>query len=255
MGSHRLMCGDCTEREAVSALLCGVKPGLMVTDPPYGVEYDADWRNHAVRVNGKAFGARAISKVNNDDIADWGGAWSLFPGDICYIWHAGKFASTVQRSLEEAGFEIRAQIIWAKSHFAISRGNYHWKHESCWYAVRKGATANWVGDRSQTTVWEIDHAKNDTGHSTQKPVDCMRRPILNNSSPGQAVYEPFMGSGTTVIAAETTGRVCYGMEINPEYVDLAVRRWQDFTGKVAVREKDGASFLEIESNYGTGIAA
>ena len=116
----------------------------------------------------------------------------------------------MQDSLEATGFEVRAQIIWAKDRFALSRGHYHWQHEPCWYAVRAGS-ANWQGDRRQSTVWPIN-AREDQGlgPGTQKPVACMQRPIENNSSPGQAVYEPFSGSGTTIIAAEITGRALRG---------------------------------------------
>ena len=111
--------------------------------------------------------------------------------------------------------------------------------------MRKGGTAHWAGDHKQTTVWEIDkNLKSETGHSTQKPVECMRRPIENNASPGQAVYEPF-SSGTTIIAAEITGRVCHAVEIAPAYVDVAVKRWQEFTGQQAVLDGDGRSFDNV----------
>jgi len=220
----------------VSLALAGIRPHLMVTDPPYGVEYDPDWRNRADRANGKPYGARAIGTVSNDDNADWRAAWSLFPGNIAYVWHAGRHASVVQASIEAAGFDIRSQIIWAKTRFAISRGDYHWQHEPCWYAVK--GTGHWTGDRSQTTLWTIDHQKSETGHSTQKPVECMRRPIENNSSPGQAVYDPFVGSGTTIIAAEMTGRAAHCIEISPTYCDVAVTRWQNFTGQTATRPDD-----------------
>lgn len=128
----------------------------------------------------------------------------------------------------------------------MSRGHYHWQHEPAWYAVR--GTGHWTGDRKQTTLWSISSRDQDaaTNHGTQKPVECMRRPMLNNSSPGQAVYEPFSGSGTTIIAAETTGRVCRAIEISPAYVDVAVKRWQAFTGQVATLEGDGRSFTEVE---------
>ena len=129
----------------------------------------------------------------------------------------------------------------------LSRGDYHWQHEPCAYSVRKGGKGHWAGDRKQTTLWRIPNKDQDaeTVHGTQKPVECMRRPILNNSSPGQAVYEPFMGSGTTLIAAETTGRVCLGIELNPAYVDVAIERWQRFTGRQAVLDGDGRSFDEV----------
>ncbi len=120
--------------------------------------------------------------------------------------------------------------------------------------MRKGSTGHWAGGRKQSTVWNIDKPqKSETGHSTQKPVECMRRPIENNSSPGQAVYDPFLGSGTTIIAAETTGRVCYGLELMPVYCDIIVRRWQEFTGKEAVNQ-DGKTFAEREAEQVAKIA-
>ena len=250
LGGHTLACGDATDRLVVERALGGVKPHLMVTDPPYGVEYDPDWRNKAARtcegMGNRAIGAGAVGKVLNDDRADWREAWALFPGEVAYVWHAGRHASSVQMSLEACGFDIRCQIIWAKQQFAIGRGHYHWQHEPCWYAVKKGATGHWSGDRKQTTLWQIDKPqKSETGHSTQKPVECMRRPIENNSSPGQAIYEPFSGSGTTIIAAEMTGRCCHAIELNPAYVDVAITRWQNFTGKQATLDGDGRAFDEI----------
>jgi uncharacterized protein (TIGR02217 family) len=184
LGAHRLVCGDSTAPEAVARALDGVKPHLMVTDPPYGVSYDPTWRADA----GVNKSRRKLGVVANDDRADWREAWALFPGVVAYCWHAAKYASTMQVSLEAVGFEMRAQIIWAKDRFALSRGDYHWQHEPCWYAVRKGAAGHWLGNRSQTTLWQIP-AREDGGHGhgTQKPVECMRRPIENNSSPGQAV--------------------------------------------------------------------
>ncbi len=202
----------------------------MVTDPPYGVEYDPSWRADAgINKNPDKQG-----KVQNDDVADWTPAWSLFPGDVAYVWHAGRRASEVQSSLENSGFDIICQIIWSKDRFALSRGDYHWKHEPCWYAVRSGSTHHWNGARDQHTIWDIKRA-DDTGHGhgTQKPIDCMMRPIQNNSSRGDSIYDPFLGSGTTLIACEKTGRTCYGMEIDPHYCDVIVKRWEDFTGKKA----------------------
>lgn len=241
-GKHRVLCGDCTVATDVDRLLGSVTPLLMVTDPPYGVEYDADWRNHT----GMARAERAIGKVQNDDNADWHEAWALFPGDVGYIWHAGNKAHIVAESIEASGMQIRAQIIWAKNNIVIGRGHYHPKHEPCWYAVRKGAKGHWNGDRKQSTVWDIDKPmKSETGHSTQKPVECMRRPIVNNSAPGQPVYDPFLGSGTTMIAAEMEGRQCLGLEIDPVYVDVIVQRWQNFTGEKATLDGDGRCFDEL----------
>lgn len=241
LGRHRLLCGDSTVSTDVDRLLNNLKPHLMVTDPPYGVEYDANWRNEAIKANGKPVGARATGKVNNDGRSDWREAWALFPGNIAYVWHAGKFAGVVQESLEACGLEVRSQIIWAKNNFAISRGDYHWQHEPFWYAVK--GTGNWTGDRKQTTLWQIDKPqKSETGHSTQKPIECMRRPIINNSIAGQYIYDPFCGSGTTVIACESEGRSALAIELNPKYVDVIVKRWQDFTGLKAINQETGEEF-------------
>jgi DNA modification methylase len=247
MGKHRIICGSSTEADTVSKLLGDVKPHLMVTDPPYGVEYDADWRNTALRPDGSKIGGRAVGKVLNDDKADWREAWALFPGDVAYVWHAGNMAHVVAESLLACDFGIRAQIIWGKSQFVIGRGDYHPQHEPCWYAVRKNKKGHYDGGRKQSTLWQIEKPrKSETGHSTQKPVECMKRPIENNSSPGQAVYEPFSGSGTTIIAGEMTGRSVYAVELNPAYVDVAVQRWQEFTGQTATLEGDGRTFAEIK---------
>jgi DNA modification methylase len=230
LGKHRLLCGDSTSGPDVARLLDGAVPSLMVTDPPYGVEYDPEWRMDA----GLTGNTARMGKVMNDDRADWTEAWKLFPGDVAYVYHAGVFASTVQQSLERAGFAIRAQIIWAKDRLALSRGDYHWQHEPCWYAVREGGKGHRTDDRTQTTLWSIP-ARDDAGHGhgTQKPVECMERPVRNHLA--DTVYEPFAGSGTTVIACERTGRTCMAMELDPGYCDVVVRRWEHFTGRKAER--------------------
>lgn len=251
LGRHRIVCGDSTDADTVAKCLNGVVPHLMVTDPPYGVEYSAGWRNDAMPHKNDPSRWRdgtgsPTGAVKNDDNADWREAWALFPGDVVYIWHSGNKAHIVAESIEAAGFGIRAQIIWNKSNLVIGRGDYHQKHEPCWYAVRKGKTGHWAGGRKQTTVWDIDKPqKSETGHSTQKPVECMKRPIENNSSPGQAVYEPFSGSGTTIIAAEMTGRACHAIELHPPYVDVAVTRWAEFTGETPKLEATGQTFAEV----------
>jgi DNA modification methylase len=246
LGRHRLVCGDATSEVDVSLCLPGVRPHLMVTDPPYGVNYDPDWRNRTDRANGKPYGARAIGRPENDDRSDWSEAYLHHPGDVAYVWvPAGPALFSFWQTLMASGFEVRMQIIWAKQHFPIGRGNYHVQHEGCLYVVRKGRTAHWNGSRSQTTLWRIDKPlKSETGHSTQKPVECMRRPIENNSSPGQAVYDPFVGSGTTIIAAEMMGRACHAIEISPQYVDVAIQRWQNFTGQQATLERTGQTYAE-----------
>ena len=244
LGAHRLLCGDATDPAGATRCLAGVRPQLMVTDPPYGVNYDPDWRNRA-----GASETRRVGKVLNDDRADWRAAWALYPGDVAYVWHGALHATTVADSLSAAGFDIRAQIIWAKERLVLSRGDYHWQHEPCWYAVRKSGKGHWSGDRKQTTLWQIPSRDQDvaTVHGTQKPVECMRRPILNNSSPGQAIYEPFSGSGTTLIAAETTGRSCHAIELDPAYVDVAIERWQAFTGQAAMLSGSDEPFAAVRA--------
>ena len=264
LGDHRIACGDSTHADVVGGVIGDDKPALMVTDPPYGVEYDPAWREKA------GFGSAGTAKgvVMNDDRADWREAWALFPGHIAYVWHGGLHAPIVAESLVSVGFKIRAQIIWVKTRAALSRGHYHWQHEPAFYAqkpdtddnwrfgddhevgayaVRGGTAAQWKGGRKQTTVWFIDHLKNDTGHGTQKPVMCMQRPIENNSSKGEFVYDPFLGSGSTLMAAHITGRKCVGVELNPSYVDVIIRRWQNFTGKDAVLAGTNQTFRELEN--------
>lgn len=235
LGRHRLLCGDATVAGDLARLLDGERPRLCITDPPYGVDYDPEWRNEAAEKGLISFAARRVGRISNDDRADWGPVWNLIPSEVLYCWHASLFVIPVQAGIESAGFEVRSQIIWAKSRFAISRGHYHWQHECCLYAVRKGAEAGWVGDRSQTTLWEVplDEAVAG-GHSAQKPVELMVRPIANHAGD---VLDPFVGSGSTLVAAESMNRRCFAMEIDSGYCDVVVQRWEEFSGGKAVREK------------------
>jgi DNA modification methylase len=248
LGGHRIGCGDSTSAADVAQVLAGSEPPLMITDPPYGVGYQPSWRARRNLSRGRL----ARGEVLNDDRTDWQNAYALFPGNIAYVWFGALHGDIAAAGLAACGFQLRAQIVWVKQHFTLSRGDYHWKHETCWYAVRDGKASHWQGDRTQTTVWEIANnnpfgnrqREQSWGHGTQKPVECMRRPIVNNSRPGQAVYDPFLGSGTSLIAAEMTGRICYGLELNPAYVDVIVRRWQLFTGRSAIHQASGQSFDE-----------
>ncbi len=259
LGAHRVICGDSTLTDTVAAVLGDLSPGLMTTDPPYGVEYDPSWRVKA----GVGSGGGHMGVVKNDDQVDWTAAWSLFPGDVAYVYHAGIYAGPVQASLEDAAFQIRSQIIWRKPSLVLSRGHYHWQHEPCYYAVRKNRTASWVGGRKESTswaitpvshrchecgsvaieplsaqelestIWDIEHndAHGTTTHGTQKPVECFARAMRNHAHP--VVYDPFLGSGSSLIAAEMLGRALVGGELDPEYVQQIITRWQNFTGKKA----------------------
>jgi DNA modification methylase len=251
LGRHRLLCGDATKADDVERVLGKSKPHLMVTDPPYGVEYDPAWRAQPGKFILPKKGVRK-GAVRNDDRADWIEAWKLFPGEVAYVWHGGLWSAAAETSLHGAGFQTRAQIVWVKQHAPISRGHYHWRHECCWYVVREGKTGSWQGDRTQNTVWEIntavgylkrEGAEEKTEHSTQKPVECMKRPIENNSKAGDAVYDPFVGSGSMLIAAEMTGRKALTIEIDPRYCDVVVERWQNFSGRKATL--DGRTFEEL----------
>lgn len=224
IGEHRLMCGNSTTKADVDALLAATVPFLCVTDPPYGVEYDPSWRMEEAKKGRLAYAASRVGKVTNDDRADWRETWALFPGDVIYSWHPAGATSLVHAAaLQESGFAIRIQIIWAKSNFPIGRGDYHVRHEPCWYAVREGKAARRNEDRTQTTLWEINLDRNvDGGHSTQKPIECMARPMRNHEP--CEVYDPFLGSGTTMCAAQALERRCYAMEIEPKYVAVALER-------------------------------
>lgn len=151
-------------------------------------------------------------------------------------------------SLIACGFDIRAQIVWSNNRFALGRGDYHWRHEPCWYAVRRGTRSHGQGVRNQSPLWSIAAAGAEdaaTPHGTQKPVEAMRRPMVNNRERGDAIYEPFCGSGPTLIAAETVGWTCLAMELDPAYCDVIVRRWQEFAGKEATLYGENRSFEEI----------
>lgn len=266
LGGHRLICGDCTNPSTVAALLGRDRPQLMVTDPPYGVVYDAGWRDAALPAANK----RATGKVHNDNAFDWRLAWALFPGKIAYVYHADRHSAQVVASLRAVGLNLRQILVWVKSRIVIGRSAYQSQHEPVavasrgedlpftvdteflGYAVRDGETGDWKGGRKQSTVWNISHVKSETGHSTQKPVECMRRPIVNHTDEDAFVYEPFSGSGTTIIAGEITRRRVLAVEIMPEYVDLAVRRWQAFANGSAILSAStdaalvGKSFADVE---------
>lgn len=222
---HRLICGDSTDAETVARVLDGEKPNLMVTDPPYGVELKPPYGEKP--------------PIENNERSDWAAAYALFPGDVAYIWSAGIALAESGMQLDAFGFQSRALISWLKNSGMVSRGNYNHRCEYLAYAVRAGGNANWIGDYKQSTFWDdinivLPSHPEATSHSTQKPLECMARPIRNHSGD---VYDPFLGSGTTLIAAENLRRRCFGVEIDPAYCDVIVERWQNHTGQKAKREK------------------
>jgi DNA modification methylase len=272
MGDHRLICGDCTQSDVVDRLLGSAKPILLVTDPPYGIELDSEWRDRA-GLNGcgpaepsymkKRTEGHTQTTISGDTRADWSDAFELVPSlQVAYVWHASVFTRDVLNGLERIGFLYPQQIIWNKGRVVLTRTHYWYQHEPCWYVRKKRAP--WFGKpgSANSTIWDSpspkfimsgsDEEKFD--HPTQKPVELMRKPIQNHTVPGEAVYEPFCGSGTTLMAAEQTGRICYAVELDPKYVDVIVRRWQSFTGKEATLDGDGRTFDEIaEERAGVAV--
>jgi len=240
-GPHRVACGDCTDRAVFEGVMGEEKAELMVTDPPYGVGYNPAWRDDADKkgILGNKYAIKSTGKVTNDDISDWSSVYSDFDGSVIYVWSGDKYIRDVLNGLTSCGFTIRNIIIWGKPSFALSQGNYHSQHESCVYAVKKGKQANWQGDRTQSTLWDIpgmnpmgrsqDEFDERTGHGTQKPIECMARSIRNNSASGDLVYDPFLGSGTTMVAAHQLNRRCFGIEIEPSYVSVCLQRYLDLT--------------------------
>lgn len=227
LGNSRLVCGDSTQERIAKLAIGETQPLIMVTDPEYDMQYEAD------------------SKAADGAVAPWKTAYRLFPGPVAYVWTSSMRLPDVRLDLQHANFELRNLIVWRKPTFTLGRGHYHWQHETCWYAVRNNASARWVGDRSQSTVWDVsgmaafgrssDEVDASTGHSTQKPVELMARAIRNHGAAGDVVYEPFAGSGSTLIAAEQLERSCVAIELSPQYCDVIVDRWQKLTGGKARR--------------------
>jgi DNA modification methylase len=259
---HRILCGDATSPEAVSRLLGGRQPLLMSTDPPYGISLDSEWRDRA-GLNGCGPAEASYLKqrteghtntsISSDTRADWSEAFALVPGlQVAYVWHASVFTREVLGGLQRIGFLYPQQIIWNKGRTVLTRTHYWYQHEPCWYVRKKNAP--WYGKAGEnSTVWDSPSPKFIMGgsdeekydHPTQKPVELVRRPILNHTKRGEAVYDPFLGSGTTLAAAELTERVCHALELDPKYVDVAVQRWQRLSGQSAVLDGDGRNFDEL----------
>ena len=263
-GPHRVLCGDSTDAANVARLLGDSEPFLMVTDPPYGIELDSEWRDRA-GLNGCGAAEPSYLKhrteghqnttISSDTRADWSDAFELVPSiQVAYVWHASVFTREVLDGLLRIGFLYPQQIIWNKGRIVLTRTHYWYQHEPCWYVRKKNAP--WHGKAGEnSTIWDSASPKFIMGgsdeekydHPTQKPLALMTKPILNHTRRGELVYEPFLGSGTTLAAAETTARVCYGIELDPKFTDVVVQRWQGMTGKQATLDGDGRTFAEISA--------
>jgi hypothetical protein len=263
-GPHRVLCGDATSEADVARLLDGRKPLLMVCDAPYGISLDSEWRDRAgLNSHGPAepsymkhrTAGHTETTISGDTRADWSEAYELVPSlQVAYCWHASVFTREVLNGLERIGFLYPQQIIWDKGRVVLTRTHYWYQHEPCWYVRKK--KAHWFGEAGKNaTIWSCPSPKFIMGgskeekfdHPTQKPVELMRRPILNHTKRGELVYDPFLGSGTTLAAAEVTERVCCGLELDPKYADVVVLRWQALSGLQATLEGDGRTFAEVKA--------
>ena len=241
LGQHRLLCGDATQAESYERLLQGQVVDMTFSDPPYGV-------NYANSAKDKMRGTHR--PILNDNLGDQFGPFleaALTPmlphcRGAVYIAMSSSELDTLQSAFRAAGGHWSTFIIWAKNTFTLGRADYQRQYEPILYGWPEGQQRHWCGDRDQGDVWQIKKpAKNDL-HPTMKPVELVERCIRNSSKPGQTVLDPFGGSGTTLIAAEKSGRMARLMELDPKYVDVIVRRWQDWTGQEASRESDGVVF-------------
>ncbi len=270
-GDHRVFCGDATSPEVVTQLLGDRKPRLMVTDPPYGISLDSEWRDRAgINKHGPAEASymkkrtegHTETTISGDTRADWSEAFELVPSlQVAYVWHASIYTREVLEGLLRIGFLYPQQIIWNKGRAVLTRSLYWFAHEPCWFVRKKNAP--WYGKAGEnSTIWDSPSPKFIMGgsdeekydHPTQKPVELMRRPILNHTKRGELVYEPFLGSGTTLAAAELTNRVCLGIELDPKYIDVVVQRWQSLTSREATLDGDGRTFEQIKAER-MGVAA
>jgi DNA modification methylase len=241
LGSHRLVCGDSTQAESYASLLQGAKVAMVFTDPPYNVNY-ANTAKDKMRGKNRA--------ILNDNLGD--GFYDFLLAALTptiancdgaiYVAMSSSELDVLQAAFREAGGKWSTFVIWAKNTFTLGRSDYQRQYEPILYGWPEGATRHWCGDRDQSDVWQIKKPHKNDLHPTMKPVELVERALRNSSQAGDVVMDPFGGSGTTLIAAEKTGRVARLIELDPKYVDVIVRRWQDWTGKQAMRESDGEKF-------------
>lgn len=257
LGDHRIHCGDSTKPEDMARLMNGEKAWLLATDSPYLVNYRGG--NHPQ----SSVNSAEVKDKNWDDYVDPETSVEFFATFLrvalehcvervpVYNWHASKRQPLLEEAWKQNGLLSHQQLIWSKARAVLTRSHYMWAHEPCLYGWREGFMPE--HDRrpppSERSVWEIDQIGQQDGiHPTQKPVEIFERPIRFHTRVGEVVCEPFSGSGTQIIAAETLNRRCYAMEISPAYVDVAVVRWQNATGKQATLEGSGQSFEEVRSS-------
>lgn len=230
LGKHRILCGDSTAEADVEHVMGGVHADMLLTDPPYNVDYTGKTKD--------------ALKIENDEMSD--GDYQNFlssvfvnskavmkPGAVFYIWHADSEGFNVRSALNAIHLVVRQCLIWNKNSMVMGRQDYHWKHEPCLYGWKEGAAHLWNADRSQVTILNFDRPTTSKEHPTMKPVELLAYQIGNNTKGEDIVLDPFLGSGSTLIAAQKLGRICYGLELDPRYVDVIVKRWEEYTGEKA----------------------
>jgi DNA modification methylase len=243
LGDHRLLCGDSTKAEDVERLMAGAQADLLLTDPPYGVAYQTALSTSEAAARHRRKDGKEVLNDNlgwdgtRQLVADAFKAASIRPGAAFYVFcPPGDLQAAFFLGLQDAGYNARHQIVWVKDRFVMGRCDYHYRHEVCLYGWADGAGHYFVDDRTQDSVWECKRPGASKEHPTMKPVELFARCVQNSSKKDWSIYEPFSGSGTTLIAAEQLGRKCYGMEISPQYCDVIVKRWETLTGKKAELE-------------------
>jgi site-specific DNA-methyltransferase (adenine-specific) len=229
LGNHRLMCGDSCNIESVEKLTDGLVD-ILVTDPPYNVAYEGKTKD-ALTIQNDSMGDEQFRQFLRDAFVAADAV--MKQGAVFYIWHADSEGYNFRGACKDAGWKVRQCLIWQKDSMVMGRQDYHWKHEPCLYGWKEGAGHLWASDRKQTTLIECKRPKRNDIHPTMKPVELMEYQILNNTKGQDIVLDLFGGSGSTMIAAEKTGRRARLMELDPKYCDVIVKRWEEFTGKKA----------------------
>ena len=228
LGNHRVMCGDSTKKEEVARLMDGEKADLVVTDPPYNVDYEG---GTGLRILNDSMEDSSFRKFLEDSFSAVDNV--MKPGAAFYIWHADSEGYNFRTACKNAGWQVRECLIWNKDSLVLGRQDYQWKHEPCLYGWKEGASHNWYGDRKQTTVLDFERPKKSDEHPTMKPVKLIAYQVQNSSKEGDLILDSFGGSGTTLIACEQLDRKCYMMELDPHYVDVIIERWENLTGEKA----------------------
>ena len=231
LGEHRLLCGDATRKADVEALMGGEKADMVFTDPPYNVDYEG-YTEEKLTIKSDAMSEDEYIKFLSDTFGNYKN--SVKRGGSLYVCHASSWQMETEQALKDHEIEVRNQIIWGKNTFAWGFGRYKFQHEPIFYCHIKGKSDNWYGDKSQSTLWLENKPAANRLHPTMKPVEIVLRATDNSSKDGDLIIDFFLGSGSTLIACEKTKRKCYGMEIDPHYCDVIVKRWQDYTGQQAI---------------------